>query len=111
MPSQSTDEVKPRSRAPSWIAAAVASAMGIAGAGFALAAFGLRTQNLVLSSRTLLAIVGLLLLFVATVTALVRRFAQNNAVPETPEAAKPNEADEAVGLTRRVRLLRGNDDL
>jgi uncharacterized membrane protein YfcA len=111
MPSQLTDEVKPSSRAPSWIAAAVAGAMAIAGAGFALAAFALPTQHLVLSSRTLVAIFGLLLLFVGTVMALVRRLAQTNAEPETPESAKPDEADEAVGLTRRVRLLRGNDDL
>lgn len=101
------DEVKSRSRATNWIATAVGGAFGIAGAGFAVAAFALRTHRLVLSSRTLSAILGALFLYAMMMTALVRRLARGGP-SATPKPTPPNEAD---GLTRRVRLLRGTDDL
>lgn len=107
-----SDEIKPRSRATNWIVTAVAGGFGVVGASFAVAAFALRTHHLVLSTRTLYAILGLLLLYCITITALVRRLARGSRDESTPpEATKRREADEAVGLTRRVRLLRGTDDL
>lgn len=115
MDSQPTirDEIKPGSRATNWIVTAVGGGFGIAGAGFAVAAFAQRNQHLVLSPRTFYAILGLLFLYGITMTALVRRLARGAVKPDnptTPNSMEPNE-DAADGLTRRVRLLRGTDDV
>jgi hypothetical protein len=100
-----------RSSAGSWVVTAVGGGFGIAGAGVALAAFALRTQRLVLSSRTLYAILGLLVLFGITMTALVKRLAGGQAEQTAPQSAEPSEPSDPEALTRRVRLLRGTDDL
>jgi hypothetical protein len=103
----SRDEIEPGSRATNWIGTAVGGGFGIAGAGFAVAAFALRAQRWVLSSRTLYAILGLLFLYGLTMVALVRRLSRRSQ-STPPKATTPTEAE---GLTRRVRLLRGTDDL
>lgn len=99
---------QPRSRPTSWGVTALGGGLGIAGAGFAVFAFAARTRHFVFSARTLYAIVGLLLLFGIIVTALVKRLARSGAEPTAIQSTEPNEAE---GLTRRVRLLRGTDDL
>jgi hypothetical protein len=111
MDSQPTDPIKPGPRPTNWIVTAAAGGIGIAGVAFALVAFALRSQHLVFSSRTLFAILGLIFLFGTIMAALVKRLAHDAAEPTTPQSTKPNEGDETDALTRRVRLLRGNDDL
>src|SRR5579862_3469243 len=109
MHSQPNDEAEPGAGGTSWIVAAVGGGIGIAGTGLALAAFAFRTQHLVLTWRTLFALFGLLFLFAATVIALVRRLAPGGAEPTPPQSTRSNQEGEE--LTRRVRLLRGTDEL